>query len=487
MNHNLVSQKALRLMVHPAALAGLTMVLLNDAWLKPFHPSWLTGKLSDLGVLLFAPFVVALVASFALPLKLPQRVRWVGCLSFGLTLTAFLLLKLSPLTNAWFLTLPRAIGLPLRSVADPSDLLMLPGLALSAWLWLKTPLPSVIPDGGTPHKKVRPLAQSVLLVAVSLVLLGDAAAPDFGISCLEQVNGAIHSQAGYGTLYTSSDGGLTWSSQPFQGGEQCKAKNLDFTLTLDGSRGIQYRVTGQKTIERSTGGLAWQVLYRSVPLTQAQSTYLDKVRTANVYFRQGPLDAMVDPASGNLVAAMGVEGVLVTRPGAQPAWAPVSGYTHIDLRQEGTSGMFTLLSFEFWLAVCAGLLWLFTVTLRWRMAIWHAVLIGLGWLLFAVTLLALYPGIANASEIGAFSDVALLACLAWTLVLGVISLVRQWKPGILTFLLTGLLFPVVALIFFLPYLAWGLSWLGEYWTAAGLAAVLLAILTGLGLRLAPRT
>ncbi len=48
-------------MLHPAPALAFGLVALNDLWLKPQHPGWLSGKLSDLGLCFLLPvFLVAL-------------------------------------------------------------------------------------------------------------------------------------------------------------------------------------------------------------------------------------------------------------------------------------------------------------------------------------------------------------------------------------------------------------------------------------------
>ncbi len=53
-------------LTHPATVAALAVLLLNDLLLKAIWPhSWLTGKLSDLAWLIFALPLLAFPLSFA--------------------------------------------------------------------------------------------------------------------------------------------------------------------------------------------------------------------------------------------------------------------------------------------------------------------------------------------------------------------------------------------------------------------------------------
>jgi hypothetical protein len=53
-----ISRTPGELTLHPVALGGLVVLLLNDHVLKGLAPGWLTGKLSDVAGLLFFPFLV---------------------------------------------------------------------------------------------------------------------------------------------------------------------------------------------------------------------------------------------------------------------------------------------------------------------------------------------------------------------------------------------------------------------------------------------
>jgi hypothetical protein len=123
--------------LHPVALAAVAVLLLNDWLLKPqgLLPGVITGKLSDLAGLAFAP--VALSAALGVALHLAARLgaqvdpslsrrRLLGCvLATG---AGFAAVKLSPVAAQGFAALlPRA-----HVVVDPTDLLALPALAI-AW------------------------------------------------------------------------------------------------------------------------------------------------------------------------------------------------------------------------------------------------------------------------------------------------------------------------------------------------------------------
>jgi len=101
-------------MLHPLTLVSLFVLVLNDHYLKWAHPSFVTGKLSDVAGMILAPIVLSVMTR--------HRAPWLCALAvaivFGLTKTW------SPANHAWCVTLG-----PL--VKDPSDLLALPFAALA--------------------------------------------------------------------------------------------------------------------------------------------------------------------------------------------------------------------------------------------------------------------------------------------------------------------------------------------------------------------
>src|SRR5688500_11278112 len=66
-------------LLHPAALASIAVLILNDHWLKAAAPGLVTGKLSDFAGLLFFPLMVQAAYELTLsligrPFRVEQRV-----------------------------------------------------------------------------------------------------------------------------------------------------------------------------------------------------------------------------------------------------------------------------------------------------------------------------------------------------------------------------------------------------------------------------
>ena len=63
------AEPGLELVLHPVPLIALAAMVANDHWLKANHPGVLSGKLSDVAVLVLLPFLFVAFADLA-------RLRW---------------------------------------------------------------------------------------------------------------------------------------------------------------------------------------------------------------------------------------------------------------------------------------------------------------------------------------------------------------------------------------------------------------------------
>ena len=416
------------------------LVAANDLILRPLWPSWWTGKLSDIGVLFFLPLLLTALLSFVLP----RREKLAAVMAFGGVLAAFLLLKASSVSNAWLTAL-----LPIRAVADPTDLLTLPALA-AAWLFW--------------HKSMRsrraipayPMRWDLLVLPLAaLVTLADAAAPLYGVGCITLDGGKVN------PIVSGPANNTT-----------CPRKDTASRMELTSSGGIRYRVIIGESVERSADGQTWEMVYTATQLSEAELAYLHKTLPTNIYYVPGPLDAQIDLSNGSLVVAMGLEGVLVVPEKGLFVWEAVGIYSHAVLESSGLDGYLYLLAGEIWLAVGVGLLWLATALLHIRRAVWQIVLTVIGWILIATAVVALDPGLANSSYTSAFSALAESLAIVWALALAILALVRARKHPKHIILPRALTAPAVAVVILLPYAAWSLNLLAAYSGAQICAAVL---------------
>jgi hypothetical protein len=320
-------QRALNCATHPVTLAAVCVLWLNAAVLQPHWPSWITGKAGDAAWMVLAPVLLASVLAWLVPARWSRQAQIVGWLAAAFTGAILVLVKTVPAANAGANEAFRArLGFPLKLALDPSDVLVLPALAVFGWLWTR-PLP--------PRR--RPTLPGLAALALTaLALMADAAGPqDLGITCLrESANsllafrernypqefGATRHEV---VVYQSGDGGLTWrqlaaetydpaspptaapnsSNAALLQFSQCAPHDSDWQLPDPAKAQVLYAFVGGKGIYRSDD--AGQTLRKEADLTSLSV-----------------LDAHFYSATGNLLVAVGKAGVMVR--GADGKWQPVS-------------------------------------------------------------------------------------------------------------------------------------------------------------------
>ena len=118
------------IIAHPICIAAIITLAVNDHYLKAAHPSWFTGKLSDVAGLVFFPALLAVLG------KSTPRAVAIAAIATGIV---FALVKTwVPATDAFRWTLGFLQSplhpYPVDAVTDPTDLVALPALATSFWL-----------------------------------------------------------------------------------------------------------------------------------------------------------------------------------------------------------------------------------------------------------------------------------------------------------------------------------------------------------------
>ncbi|WP_410644836.1 hypothetical protein [Amycolatopsis sp. lyj-346] len=131
----------LRWAAHPLIIGAAVVLLLNDHVLKPAWPGLVTGKLSDVAGLVAAPPVLGLL----LGLCLAGRIG--AAAAVLVTGAGFAWVKLTAVGADVASATWSVVNGPSVVLADPSDLVALPALGLSWWVWRRVAAAPPLPDG----------------------------------------------------------------------------------------------------------------------------------------------------------------------------------------------------------------------------------------------------------------------------------------------------------------------------------------------------
>ena len=315
--------------MHPVTLGALSILLVNDLVFKALWPgAWIPGKLSDFAWMTFAPPLLAYILSFATPRSAPWQSTAFAAAYLGL-----------PLLYAAFNTFPSVHDAVLgiigvfggdgpRSPLDPTDSLVIPfAMAAALWIWHRPPL-------GMEGLRAR---FAVLMASVAaLASIASSYSTDWGITDVGRTgSGALGAKTSGNlnrSVYESMDGGLTWTVQeepaPLQE-EEDEAESF-WGLRAEGPAGVFYAMDGLVTMETPSGE---RELYSYEYLQSGGNQWmqaLDKRDIENRVIATRVHDLFYDAESGNLIVAMGLQGVVVIAPDGTATRAAVGRYSPTD-------------------------------------------------------------------------------------------------------------------------------------------------------------
>mgnify|MGYP006277545443 CR=1 FL=1 len=466
MNNSTVRDKGIRKSIshlaHPATLLALSILLLNDWFLRIYWPSWWTGKIGDFAWLFFFPLLLAALLSALVPDNLPGKDSLVirtAVLGTGLV---FSLVNVCPVLNDLFNNCLQRIGnIPAGITRDPTDLMALISLA-AAWKFWDSEIE-------IPHYTSR-VGWAVIPLGLMLTI-ANMPAQDYGIDSFFYHEEQLIAHRNY----VSEDGGLTWEKA--EPDPQLDKEELPKQLN-----GIQFLYIPGEMIKISRdGGKTYPFEYKLDPVSQPLEIKYE-MRDGIPVFKQGPLDAGIDPQSKNVLFAMGHEGVLVFSANNDWKWVPVDQYRRLTYEPERE--LYFLIIGEIVMSLGFGLLIVNTLTLSFYEGWIRKVIVYLGWTALLFTGALNPPALSsNPFSIYLLGQIILLLIMLFGilvfLALGILDLVRVFEhsPKVgYTLLIIG---TSGAVIFLIPYLLWGLMILPYYSTAAVLAFLMGGLVLGL--------
>ena len=305
---------AIAWLVHPATVAALVVLVLNDHLFKEWFPGLVTGKASDVAGLMVMPPVLAVLAGFAAPRLRGGRAALGAVVLTGLGFAAVKAVPTVPAAASRLLSL--VIG-PSVLRADPTDLVALPALGAALWIAASS-------DGPSPRMALRRLGAFVVLPAAVVALAATTAPyrPPRTEFVTTWQSSLISEQTGssyyFDSLAHSEDGGRTWhvftdqERSELPGDLQIGALAPALSACVPTAPTICYRITaGRSQVEQSTdGGASYQVVWALPAWQQRQLAWADGVDDVAV----GPQSLTIQIQEGQgylVVVACGLDGYLV--------------------------------------------------------------------------------------------------------------------------------------------------------------------------------
>ena len=316
-------QRCQQALLHPVTLGALGILLLNDLILKGVWPNpWTTGKLSDLAWVIFASPLLAYLLSLATPGgRRTQRAIWLAAY-IGLPGLYAAFNTFAPLHDAILRGLSLISGGAGGSPLDAADSLLIPlGLAIALWVWRRGRTTLTI--GG----------QQIAMAAAGLAVFASIATsypdPTVGVEEFQMTdqNELTAYCSGYGGgeyggpfgPYKTTTGGLNWqldSSDNYQWhssiGRSEIAETPRGTYSIS-ETGIMHSNSGSKPV------------YSTEYLLSSGDRWLQEHSTSHLWpqsIATVPLAIIYDSQSDNVIAAMGIQGVVVGTPDGK--WTPVA-------------------------------------------------------------------------------------------------------------------------------------------------------------------
>ena len=320
-------------LTHPATLIALAALLVNDVVLKALFPgAWAMGKLSDLAWMAFAPPLLAFLLSFIVPKSAAGRRAALIIAYGGLPLLYAAFNTFVPVHDAIMRALligaeSGAVGSPM----DATDSLVIPfGVALAVWAWRR----SAESAGGTRWR-------------FGLLVAGVAAFAAVASSVAERAEGVGNLSATEdGTLiatsipnfrvYTSDDGGMSWSRDDSGAYDIYRDSIVYASQSVETPRG-EYSITGSG-VERAGEGGGRELVHSTRYLRGDANKWVQENATRGRGYRllaTRPNSIIYHAESGNIIAAMGIQGAVVGTPDGRWRRVAVGRYSPTDFSLSG--------------------------------------------------------------------------------------------------------------------------------------------------------
>ena len=324
-------------LTHPVTLAALALLLVNDVVFKTLFPgAWAVGKLSDLAWVVFASPLLAFALSFAVPKKSAAGRRAALVVAYGgLPLLYAAFNTFAPVHDAIMgvLTLG-ADGAASGSPMDATDSLVIPfGLAIAAWTWRRG-----VPAGGLRSRFAAPVAGIAALASlastpmepvegITLLAATSDGAVLAGSGSLARITSSREIIGSYWFYRRSDDGGMSWSPN-----DDDDYEFDDSTFQAAETPRGEYVVTDSGIALIGEDGQL-ELVYSTEYLRGDANKWMQENDTQGFgrrFLTARPNDILYHADSGNVIAAMGIQGAVVGTPDGRWRRVAVGDYAPTD-------------------------------------------------------------------------------------------------------------------------------------------------------------
>ena len=339
-------QRCASALTHPATIAALAALLLNDLVFKTMWPgSWTTGKLSDLGWVVFASPLLAFLLSFPVDRsRTGQRAAFLVAYA-GLPLLYAAFNTFAPLHDFILQGLSIASGGNAGSPLDVTDSLVIPlGLGVAVWVWRRE----------VPSAQTLRLRGALLIAGVAALASVASSLPEteHGVTNVSPVaDGTVIADASstYRDDYWSEDGGRNW---------QVWLEGIHFgfeavATQVDTPRGV-YAIQGPEVHLLRPDG-EQELVYSTRHMAAKANVWVQEHSTGHLGAREittEPKSIVYDPFSGNVIVSMGIQGVIVGAPDGVWNEYAVGPYSPVDYSVSGKTRLL-LSRVGFWVTALA--------------------------------------------------------------------------------------------------------------------------------------
>ena len=344
-------QRCASALTHPVTVVSLAVLVLNDVLFKSLWPgSWWTGKLSDLAWMVFAPPLLAFLLSWLTRgNERAEKASWIAAY-VGLPLLYAAFNTFEPVHHWIMQGLSIASGGTAGSPLDVTDSLVIPlGMGIAVWVWRRRVV-------GPAGQRLR-LGLLVAGVAALASVASSQLPPDPGITKVRiSPDGTIYAGRSLGmpsagdkyltivNPYASVDGGLNWTADSAV--DRADIKPAPWNAETPRGR---YEINGTRIMRVDADGRSEEV-YSSAYLQEAGNVWVQKHDSDLQYDSElatRPLRIVYDPSTGNLIVAMGRQGVLVGTPDERWERFAVGGYSPTNFSFTAKT-RFLLSRLDFW-------------------------------------------------------------------------------------------------------------------------------------------